>query len=85
MAGYANMNPEDLRFLLAALARAHHQKLQLVLFTNLPLIGVEAPAKPVFETMNTAQGELEKELTSWAKKHNVDLAFQFPNDVPSQA
>jgi predicted outer membrane protein len=85
MAGYANMNPEDLRFLLAALARAHQQKLQLVLFTNLPLVGVEAPAKPVFEKMNAAQGELEKELTTWAKKRNVDLTFQFPSDVPSQA
>jgi hypothetical protein len=83
--GYADMNPEDLRFILAALGRSHKQKLQLVFYTNLPLMGVETPAKPVFATMDKAQGELDKELTAWAKKHDLDLKFDFPPDVQSQA
>lgn len=83
--GYADMNPADLRFILAAMARSHKQKQQLVFYTNLPLMGVETPTKPFFATMDKVQGELEKELRDWAKNHNMDLTFQFPDDVQNQA
>jgi hypothetical protein len=84
-AGYADMNPQDLRFILAALGRSHKQKLQLVFYTNLPLMGVETPAKPVFAAMDKAQTGLDKELTAWAKSHDMDLKFTFPDDVQNQA
>jgi hypothetical protein len=84
-AGYADMKSEDLHLLLAGLERSHKQKLQLVFYTNLPLMGVETPAKPIFEKMEKAQGDLDKELTAWAKAHDLDLKFEFPSDVQSQA
>jgi hypothetical protein len=84
-AAYADMKPEDLRFILSLLARGHDQKLQLTALMNLPLVGAETPAKPVFTTMSQVQSDLGKEIAAWAKDHDIDLTFQFPDDVQNQS
>jgi hypothetical protein len=84
-AGYADIKPEDLRFILSLMARGHDQKQQLCTLLNLPLVGAETLAKPVFTAMAAAQSDLAKELAAWAKAHAVDLTFQFPDDVQNQA
>ncbi len=82
---YSSLSRVELRDTLAALARAHEQKMQLVFYLTLPWISVEPVVRPVFTNMGTVQSQLDKELQDWADEHRIDLSFRFTNDIAGQA
>jgi hypothetical protein len=84
-AAYADISPMELRDTLAALARAHEQKMQLVFYLTLPWINVETTVRPAFTNMGTAQNDLDQELHQWADEHHIDLFFRFSDSIADQA
>jgi hypothetical protein len=82
---YADLAPSELREVLSGLARSHRQKTELSFYVKLPWTGVDAPFQDFYANMGTVQTALNKDIEAWAKGHNIDLTFQFPSDVQSQA
>jgi hypothetical protein len=82
---YSYLSQAELRDTLAAMARSHEQKMQLVFYLTLPWINVEPVVRPVFTNMGTVQSGLDKELHDWADAHHIDLSFHFSNDIAGQA
>jgi hypothetical protein len=82
---FADISPMELRDTLAAMARAHEQKMQLVFYLTLPWVNVEPVVRPVFTNMGTVQADLDKELHDWADTHDIDLFFRFTDDIAGQA
>jgi hypothetical protein len=82
---YADLPPAELRDVLAELANAHGQKLQLATFLNLPFMGVDEPFKDFFSKMESQQRELNVQLRAWADARHLDLTFHYGTDSMGQA
>lgn len=82
---YADIPSGDLRDNLADMARAHDQKVQLAFYVSLPWVGVDAPFRDFYTHMSEQQRDLGTQLRAWAKKHNIDLAFNFSDDTAGRA
>lgn len=86
LAGQAGeIDAAELRSVLADLARAHDQKLQLAFYVSLPWQRMDAPFDAFFSNMGKVQKELLTDLEKWAKEHQVSLAHQFGEDTSSRA
>src|SRR6185503_16479045 len=79
------MDAAELRGLLADLARAHEQKLQLAFYVSLPWQRVDAPFDAFFSNMGKVQKELLGDLEKWAKENGVSLVHRFGEDTESKA
>ncbi len=79
----------DLRGTLAALARAHEQKIQLAFYESLPWERTDEPFYSFFDSMGKTQAGLLNDLQAWAKTGRdgapVDLKFSFSDDTPGRA
>jgi len=82
----ADLPFDELRSVLADLARAHDQKAQLAWYVNTPILRSVNPAiKPFYQNMGKVHKELYGEITAWAKAHNIDLTYRFSNDTAGRA
>lgn len=81
----ADIPPAELRDVLAELANAHDQKVQLAFYISLPWKGVDVPFKDFYPKMSAQQGELAKELRAWAQDHHIDLTYHHGTDTMARA
>jgi hypothetical protein len=82
---WADLPPTELHDVLAELANAHSQKLQLGLFLSLPFMGVDEPFKDFFSKMNSQQRELQEQLRAWADAHHEDVTYHRGTDTMARA
>jgi hypothetical protein len=81
----AQIPDSELRDVLAGMARAHGQKIQLAWWASTPLRPVDGAFRPFFEKMGTEQKGLLADVQAWAKEHRMDLAYQFSPDTAGRA
>ena len=81
----AGIPPEELRDVLAGMARSHDQKVELAFYVSLPWQGVDEPFKAFYPQMRSQQADLAKELRAWAAAHDLDMSFHFSDDTDGRA
>jgi hypothetical protein len=86
-AGVATISADELRAVLADLARAHQQKVMLATWVGAPFIGppTHAAIKPFYLDMGKQHGALLAELREWAKGRGIDLTYRYTPDTPGRA
>jgi hypothetical protein len=76
---------EQLRNILADMARSHDQKTQLAFYESMPWRRASEPYHSFYVNMGKQQRELLNDLRGWADGRHVDLTFHFTPGAEGKA